>query len=86
MVGHSYSTVLRDALGIDETFALQVETQLDAFYELRDAVLKGSADLQTLATKAAELRRMGEEVAAIVVPELRQVELRLASCREGGAA
>ena len=86
MVGNSYATVLRDALGIDAEFAPQIEEQLNAFYELRDAVLAGSAEVGALAIKASELRSLGEEVAAIVIPELRQVERRLASPREGGAA
>jgi len=86
MVGNSYSTVLREALGIDEEFAPQVEEQLDVFYELRDAVLAGTEQIEALQHKGDELRRLGEEVAAIVIPELRQVERRLAEPCEGGAA
>lgn len=86
MVGNSYATVLRDALGVDADFAPQIEERLNAFYELRDAVLAGAAEVEDLATKASELRSLGEEVAAIVIPELRQVERRLASPHEGGAA
>jgi predicted ATP-binding protein involved in virulence len=86
MAGNSYATVLRDALGIDAEFAPQVEEQLNAFYELRDAVLAGSAQAETLRSKGEELRSLGEEVAAIVTPELRQVERRLASQPEGGDA
>ena len=38
MVGNSYSTVLRDVLGIEAEFAPQVEHLLDEFYDLpRDA-------------------------------------------------
>lgn len=78
MVGNSYATVLRDVLGIEAEFAPQVDEELMDFYALRDRALRGDARaLQQLKAKGAELGRFGEEVLAIVRPELRQVERRL---------
>jgi predicted ATP-binding protein involved in virulence len=82
MVGHSYSTVLRDVLGIEEEFAPQVEGRLTEFYALRDQALRGDEGaLDGLKARADDLRKFGEEVLAIVVPEVRQVEKRLAHRR-----
>lgn len=49
-------------------------------------MLAGTEQVETLRHKGEELRHLGEEVAAIVIPELRQVERRLTGVREGGAA
>lgn len=78
MVGNSYATVLRDVLGIEEEFAPQVQEPLKEFYRLRDQALQGDADtLQQLRSKERELAAFGEEVLAVVRPEVRQVERRL---------
>jgi hypothetical protein len=78
MVGNSYATVLRDVLGIEEEFAPQVQEPLRDFYRLRDEALRGSAEaLRQLKAKEQELAGFGEEVLAVVRPEIRQVERRL---------
>jgi len=79
MLGNSYATVLRDVLGIEAEFAPQVDEQLKVFYDLRDRALRREPGaLEALKAKAQELGAFGEEVLAIVHPELRQVERRLA--------
>ncbi|WP_162268074.1 AAA family ATPase [Thiohalocapsa sp. ML1] len=78
MLGNSYATVLRDVLGIEEEFAPQVQEPLKEFYRLRDDALKGDADaFARLKAKERELAAFGEEVLAVVRPEMRQVERRL---------
>nr|VFJ49416.1 MAG: Predicted ATP-binding protein involved in virulence [Candidatus Kentron sp. DK] len=77
MVGNSYATVLRDVLGIEEEFAPKVDEALQEFYRLRDSALRRESEaLVQLRTKGEELKAFGEEVWAIVVPEIRQVERR----------
>jgi len=79
MLGNSYATVLRDVLGIEAEFAPQVDEQLKVFYDLRDRALRREPGaLEKLQAKGRELGAFGEEVLAIVHPELRQVERRLA--------
>lgn len=78
MLGNSYATVLRDVLGIEDEFAPQVEEPLKEFYRLRDQALQGLPNaLEQLRAKERELALFGEEVLAIVRPEVRQVERRL---------
>lgn len=78
MVGNSYATVLRDVLGIEAEFAPQVDEQLKTFYDLRDKALRREPGaLDAFEAKGRELGGFGEEVLAIVRPELRQVERRL---------
>ncbi len=79
MVGNSYATVLRDVLGIEAEFAPQVDEKLRVFYALRDKALQREPGaIEELQAKGRELAGFGEEVLAIVRPELRQVERRLA--------
>ena len=83
MVGNSYATVLRDVLGIEAEFAPQVDERLGEFYRLRNRVLGGeSAALTELKAKGEELGRLGDEVLAIVRPEIRQVERQLTRVAE----
>jgi hypothetical protein len=79
MVGNSYATVLRDVLGVEAEFAPQVDERLEDFYRLRDRVLAGDSEgLAELKDKGEALGRLGEEVLAIIRPEIRQVERQLA--------
>lgn len=85
-LGSSYAAVLREVLGIEAEFAPQVEEELSAFYELRERALKGEEDaLERFRSKARDLQKFGEEVYAIVAPEIRQVERRLSHAAEGSA-
>ncbi len=85
MLGNSYATVLRDVLGIEAEFAPQVDERLKAFYESRDRALRQEPGaLEAMRAKAQELGSLSEEVLAIVRPEVRQVERRLAE-RAAGA-
>ncbi|MBT8419782.1 MAG: AAA family ATPase [Gammaproteobacteria bacterium] len=78
MVGNSYATVLRDVLGVEAEFAPQVDEALKEFYALRDKALRGEPGaLDQLRTKGNALQGFGEEVLAIVRPEISQVERRL---------
>lgn len=78
MVGNSYATVLRDVLGVEEEFAPQVQEPLRDFYRLRDEALRGDPGAsRQLQAKERELAGFGEEVLAVVRPEVRQVEHRL---------
>lgn len=84
MLGNSYATVLRDVLGIEAEFAPQVDERLKAFYESRDRALRHEPGaLEDLRAKAQELGGLSEEVLAIVRPEVRQVERRLAERAAG---
>lgn len=86
-VGASYVTVLREVLGIDTEFSLQVEQRLDAFYVLRNKALMGDDEsLERMRAMVGELQGLGEEVLAIALPELRQVERRLARASGTGGA
>jgi predicted ATP-binding protein involved in virulence len=72
--GNSYSLILEDIFGIEETFDEETETQFRQFYQLRDDIMHGDDD------KIAEWRQLarllmekGIEVADIVGMELRQM-------------
>jgi predicted ATP-binding protein involved in virulence len=78
MKGNSYATILREALGIDASFSTQVESLFGQFYQLRDEALHGDkAALSKMNTLQEELAAYGEEVNAVVVPEIRQTLKRL---------
>ena len=73
MRGNSYATILREALGIDAAFSTQVEALLDRFYQARDNALRcDPAALKEMDELRNQLAAFGEEVHAVVIPEIRQ--------------
>ncbi len=84
MRGSSYATILKDALGMDATFSTQVEELFEKFYQARDNALRGDPSALTeMKMLRDKLSSYGEEVMAIVIPEMRQTERRLASGQTG---
>ncbi len=85
MKGNSYATILKDALGVTAEFSAQVEDLLTQFYEARDKALQGdSASMDEMIRLKERLANFGEEVNAVVLPELRQTERRIGKI--GGGA
>jgi predicted ATP-binding protein involved in virulence len=86
MKGNSYATILRDALGIDAAFSAQVESLLDSFYQARDNALRGDQyALKKMENLGDQLMELSEEVGAVVIPEIRQTQHRLANANRGNA-
>ena len=78
MKGNSYATILRDALGMDASFSVELESLFDRFYQARDEALGGNeAALSKMNMLQEELSAYGAEVSAVVVPEMRQTHRRL---------
>lgn len=78
MKGNSYTTILKDALGVTAEFSPQVETLLGKFYAARDSALRGeNASISEMNSLKDQLAAFGEEVNAVVLPELRQTMRRI---------
>ena len=73
--GYSYRYVLRSILGITEQFGVEVQKDLDRFYDLRNKVLEnGSKSTEKDLLKLAKtLAKQSEELNRIVQAELRQI-------------
>lgn len=76
LVGHSYPTVLREVFGIDERFDIETERALDAFYALRDDVLRGQHTPEQLHDAAVNFPNRSPEIDAVLGRELRALERR----------
>jgi len=71
--GKSYRLILDEVFGIDDEFDVETEILFDDFYRYRDTFLHNPQSPQTLLDTAAKLAARGEEAAAIVGRELRQI-------------
>jgi predicted ATP-binding protein involved in virulence len=72
--GNSYSLILEDVFGVEETFDEETETQFHQFYQLRDEIMQGDDQKITEWLQLARLlMEKGIEVADIVGMELRQL-------------
>lgn len=72
--GNSYSLILEEIFGVEETFDEETETQFHQFYQLRDQIMHGDEQQITPWLQLARLlMEKGIEVADIVGMELRQM-------------
>ncbi|MDD5272550.1 MAG: AAA family ATPase [Methylovulum sp.] len=71
--GKSYRLILDEVFGIDDEFDVETEALFDTFYRLKDTFLQHPQAPQELLATAAKLAARGEEAAAIVNRELRQI-------------
>jgi len=72
--GNSYSLILENVFGIEETFDEETETQFHQFYQLRNEIMHGEDQKITAWLQQARLLMgKGIEVADIVGMELRQM-------------
>lgn len=71
----SYRYVLEQVFDINKQFGIEVEKQLDAFYKMRDEVVKNSAttSLKELTKVSRELASQSNELRAIMGNELKQL-------------
>ncbi len=73
-VGSSYSTVLREVLGIDSEFSLEAEGLLQQFRSARTRRLAGDENAQVELNELAAKLSGWTETRSIVAQELRQIE------------
>ena len=79
-LGVSYSAVLRSIFGIDSEFDVDTEKLFGEFYAAKSELLSGTAsDRSKVDDLAQKLSGRGEEVAALINIEVRQLERQLAA-------
>ncbi|MEN8215079.1 MAG: AAA family ATPase [Pseudomonadota bacterium] len=77
--GNSYSMILEEIFGVEETFDDETESEFRQFYQLRDDIMHGDDDKITEWLQIARhLMEKGIEVTDIVGMELRQMSRLLA--------
>ncbi len=77
--GESLSLILDEVFDIEDEFDLETEKELDAFYQLKEEILKGDVSHENdFIAQAQKLANKSEEIKDIVGREIRQVN-RLAN-------
>jgi len=71
--GKSYRLILNEIFGIDKEFDIETEALFDDFYQARAVFLKTPTNADEVIKIAGQLADRGEEAAAIVSRELRQM-------------
>jgi hypothetical protein len=71
--GKSYRLILNEIFGIDKEFDIETEALFDDFYQARAVFLKTPTNADGVIKIAGQLADRGEEAAAIVARELRQM-------------
>jgi len=71
--GKSYRLILNEIFDIDKEFDVETEALFDEFYQARSVFLKTPTNADEVARIAGLLAARGEEAAAIVARELRQM-------------
>ncbi len=71
--GKSYRLILNEIFGIDKEFDIETEALFDEFYQARAIFLKTPTNADSVIKIANQLAARGEETAAIVTRELRQM-------------
>jgi energy-coupling factor transporter ATP-binding protein EcfA2 len=76
LAGYSYPTVLQEVFGVPEHFDIETQQGLDAFYKLRDDVIRGEGDPQELHDAAVNFPNRSPEIDTILGYELRALTRR----------
>jgi len=71
--GKSYRLILDEIFGVNEEFDVETESLFDDFYAAKEQFIKSSGSPESLLKPAQQLAERGEEAAAIVTRELRQI-------------
>jgi len=74
-IGSSYTTILREIMGVNDEFSIDVQSRIDKFYQLKRGYLSGNDDVEgELEIEASYLMQMGAEISAIIGREMIQIK------------
>lgn len=78
-IGSSYSAVLRDIMGVDADYSVDVDGRLAELQRLRREVLGGRSPRSAFDALAVELSNVSDELYRLVAVEARQLDRQLAT-------